>query len=133
MVDVGVWELIIVLFVVFLPVVGIATAGQVKQLQRASYALRVLGLLVFSFILSFVVEEFKGTAASDGIFVAALLISIVVALLWARWSAHRLNHLGRTRWWALLLLVPFVNLITIIVLCLVPGKAQAAVEADAGQ
>ena len=92
------WHLVVVLFIVGLPVVGIATAGHVKQLQRGAYVLRVVGLVIVSFILGITIPELLAPLFADpedvdnvaylGSAFAVLLLFIVAEFLCARWSAH---------------------------------------------
>ncbi len=134
----SIWQTLFWLFVLGLPVIGIATAGHVKQLRRAAYALRVAGLLIALFIFGLVIpEEIERVfvhGGSDNVHTGAIPLSFMVyfavIILGARWSAHRLHHIGVSRWWALLLLVPGFSILPVIVLCLIPGKPQAAVQAD---
>ncbi len=136
--NLSIWQTLFVLFLSGLPVIGIATAGHVKQLQRVAYALRVVGLLIAFVIFGLVIpEEIERTfvhGGSDNVHTGAIPVSWLVyfaaIILGARWSAHRLHHIGVSRWWALVLLVPGLSFLPFMVLCLIPGKPQAAVQAD---
>ena len=120
-----------VLLMVLAPVVGIATAGREKHLLRANYAVLVGGLLLVNFILSAIVDvgdiaDATGPAAAVAVAVLMLAVVAITTFFGARWSGHRLNHLGWSRWWALLLIVPIINVLTIIGFCVVPGQQRAS-------
>lgn len=50
------------------------------------------------------------------------IIFTIIALLWIFLIIKRLNDIGASRWWCLLILAPLVNLIFIISLFFIPGK-----------
>ncbi len=136
--NLSIWQTLFVLFLSGLPVIGIATAGHVKQLQRVAYALRVVGLLlallIFGIVFPEELEHVFVRGGTDNVHTSSIpmswLVYFAVIGLGARWSAHRLHHIGVSRWWALLLLVPGFSILPVIVLCLIPGKPQAAVQTD---
>jgi uncharacterized membrane protein YhaH (DUF805 family) len=104
-------------FIVIFAVLGIATAGDVKQLPRKGYALRVSILLIVYYVFGFVLAASR----SVELFLATAPIHLAAVVIATRWSAHRLNHIGRSRWWALSLSLPLLNLIPVLALCLIPG------------
>ena len=120
----SIWLWMYAVFLVGLPVIGIATVGRERQLRRVDYAKRLAGLLAVNIIFGVAVREDVETFGNVVLLVVVLLVAIATVALSAVWSAHRLNHIGWTRWLALLSLVPFVNIFGAIGLCLVPGWPQ---------
>lgn len=122
--------------------IGALSAGSTASIGRVAYAVRllaVLGALVFSVfaLFSLLAQASEGTGdqlpTSDfpfaTIMVSAFAVVVLLPFLLGRWSSLRLNHIGWTRWLALLLYVPPANVILLILLCVMPGKETDAAVA----
>jgi uncharacterized membrane protein YhaH (DUF805 family) len=87
------------------------TAG--SGLSRQGFAVRVLGLLIAAGLLALLVRELFGANILRFYGVAGIAL-LSLPFLW-RWCAKRLRTVGRSGFWALLLLVPlaFASLLQI--------------------
>jgi len=122
----SIWHWIIVLVFIGVPVTAIAFANGHKTLSRLPYFWRTLGVWAANLGLWFVADGLPDTA-SDQTMAATILVFCIVALilgvLETLWSVHRIQEIGGSKWWSLLLWVPAVNLIYIAFLIFYPGQA----------
>lgn len=129
----SIWHVLVIVISVAVPVAAIVTTGQAHRLNRLGYGLRVLGLVVLNAVLgvlaSFRLEGGGTLPPAEGLAIA--LGYIVAFFLAVRWTAQRLNDIGSSRWLAVLIAVPLVNLILVIVLLIIGSeKPEAADGAD---
>jgi uncharacterized membrane protein YhaH (DUF805 family) len=87
--------------------------------DRPQYWWFVLGIFIVYIILNVLSEIAAGLTAVLALFALAMLIPSISA------ATRRLHDTGRSGWWQLLLLVPFIGAVVIIVLCAQPGQPQA--------
>ena len=124
------WSLELLYYLV--PVLaGVATAGRQAFLPRNDFAMRVvlsLGVFLLGLYLS-VHRAARELPLLENIALLFLAAGVVLGLLLGRWCALRLNHIGWSRWFALLLLVPIVNFVGVIALFFIPGRKAAPLEA----
>ncbi len=115
------WHWIIVLLIIFVPLILIDRAR--TPLARKKYTLQVLTVLGILLLLNLIVA----LLGHPPIFMMAvsLMGAIYGFILW-RWVARRCLDIGRSKWWALLLYVPFVNILTIIALFFVASRPSPA-------
>lgn len=129
----SIWHVLVIVISVAVPVAAVLTTGQPRRLNRLGYGLRVLGLVVLNAVLgafaSFRLEGGGTLPLPEAIVVA---LGYLVAFFFAvRWTAQRLNDIGSSRWLAVLIAVPLVNLILVIVLLIIGSeKPEAADDAD---
>jgi uncharacterized membrane protein YhaH (DUF805 family) len=79
--------------------------------SRKEFIIPLVVILILSIILGGVIGGVIGTILSIIVFISALSVSV-----------RRLHDCGHSGLWVLLYLIPIVNLILIIYLCVKPGK-----------
>jgi branched-chain amino acid transport system permease protein len=112
-------------FVVVAPngIVGLFQAEH--RLRRAAYLAWWVAILVIAGIL---VEAVNRAGYSTTL---ALLVALLAAFAHLFIAVLRLNDIGRKGWWALLLLVPAVNIVFQVYLFITASRDAAAAAADA--
>lgn len=104
--------------------------GRIGRLRYLAYGLGVSMLLMFGLgILAGLMGavgmgDSRGAAtfASVGGVAVIALFSIVITIMYGK---RRLNDLGHSGWWSLLLLVPYLQLLPVIYLVFFPGSGGA--------
>ena len=99
--------------VVALAVLPFVAAWTDSELGAAQYAMRLFGVLVAWFGIALL------AAYTHPLLIAAY---IVPYFLIYRWSAMRLNAVGRTKWWLLISLINVIGLAYAFKLCFVPDR-----------
>lgn len=117
----SIWHWIILLVVLSSPVLPIFFANETKILARKSYAIRMIPLIIIGALMSEVMVYVEPTLAA----VLVLLVSLVMSVLGILWSVHRNQDIGVSKWWCLLLMIPFVNIVFILVLLFTRGQSSA--------
>jgi uncharacterized membrane protein YhaH (DUF805 family) len=97
--------------------------------SRKEYAI-FLSFNLTSYLLAlFLPKNLVFLDASIKIFLAyffsAIALSTIIPLL--ALGARRLHDIGRSGWWQLLLMIPFINLCLVLVMLFVPSKINDAV------
>lgn len=121
----SIWHWIIVLSVFGAPVIAIASASREKTLSRLPYFWRVASLIAATLVLRLLVEVLVSEPPSVAGAIVGLgwIVALVIfGILGALWSVHRVQEVGASKWWSLLLLVPAVNLIHIAFLFFYSGQ-----------
>jgi len=121
--------------VVFLLPTIIYVSSDEKILGRLTYVFRMLFLslflwafLVMSFTNAVPVEDvlklLKDPIADIHIQGGWTVLSVILATMCTQicWMVHRLNHIGWSKWFALLITIPGINLIFSFLLTAMPGK-----------
>lgn len=103
------------------PVLPIFFANETKILARKSYAIRMIPLIIIGALMSEVMVYVEPTLAA----VLVLVVSLVMSVLGILWSVHRTQDIGVSKWWCLLLMIPFVNIVFILVLLFTRGQSSA--------
>lgn len=125
----SIWHWLIVLIALIVlasPAIVIALASPVKTLRRMPYVWRILGAVVLIFALALILNGLIGEEpdpATAALGLIALPVELAVYVLVVLWSVHRIQATGLSRWWNLILCLPFVNLLWIVVLMVIPGRA----------
>ncbi|CAH1596769.1 DUF805 domain-containing protein [Vibrio rotiferianus] len=83
--------------------------------RRKEYWMFFLFNLIFSFTLGFV-DGFLGTVFIGTIYGLAVLIPGIAV------TVRRLHDIGRTGWWVLIGLIPFIGLIVLIIFAATDGN-----------
>lgn len=97
----------------------IALASSAKALSRGQYASRTIALLVLvAATLLIPKEEWRFIALTGGSLVAELLITL--------FTVYRLNHCAMSRWTALLMAIPPLNIVLFLFLCFKRGMVFAS-------
>ena len=108
---------------------GTGTEVLASGISRLWYFLIIAGLMLL-------VSAFAGLSAPvdaggrplpdpNGTRKAGLLSVIFLCVLGSTWATYRrLEHIGASRWWSLLTLVPGVNVLVAIICSIVPGKLR---------
>ena len=96
------------------------------SINRMHYFLRVLvfiaiPFLVTVFALNFFSHWHHGTHLPLGIFIG-LITALIALFAILMQTLKRLNDLGRSPFYSVLLAIPFVNLLLIVFLICLPGK-----------
>lgn len=120
----SIWHWVIVLSIFGAPVIAIASASRDKPLPRMPYFWRAAGLLLTGGILWLYVENQSTEVAHVALAVLVLMwvVAIVVlGFLGTLWSVYRIQDIGRSKWWSLLLLVPLIALFYVIFLIFYPA------------
>lgn len=114
-------------------VVAIVSAGRSAVLFRNDFAMRIVLSFGAAFVVTFFlgVDLWRGELTFERVNLLSLVISLTISFLYGRWCALRLNHIGWSRWLALLLLVPLVNILGLLVLFFIPGHKPVSQEANA--
>jgi uncharacterized membrane protein YhaH (DUF805 family) len=86
---------------------------------RPQYWWFVLGMFIFYIVLNVL----SSIVVVLGFLVLVLALGLLVPSIAA--TTRRLHDTGRSGWWQLISLVPIVGAIILIVLCALPGQAQA--------
>ncbi len=114
----SIWHWLIVLCILAANVVPIKIASKDKTLTRLPYFFRILILVVVAVFL----KSLGGTSDRIEIVFGILATTIVVTVFGTLWAVHRVQDIGWSKWWSLLLLVPPANLIYSLALLLWPGR-----------
>lgn len=125
-----------IISVIILPPTILYVSSDEKVLGRVTYIFRMLFLSLFFW--AFLIMSFSNIIPLEDI-IAALedpiedieihggwtILSVILTTFSAQmcWMAHRLNHIGWSKWLALLIAVPGINLILGLLLVAMPGKA----------
>lgn len=98
------------------------------RVGRQNFVFAILLLLVAHFIINYALgmgsmSLMQGSTAMFGLLAAAVsfLISIAFAVVSFGLAARRFHDIGKSGWFALIMIVPLVNLIAVIVLALLEG------------
>lgn len=120
------WVIVFTLIVILAPVLGIIMAGKEREIGRLAYAFRAGGVIFLSLVAQYLVRNSFEIDPSNSAFVGLgiLAINTLFLFLLARWSVHRLSEIGISRWAALFLIVPLLNIILVLSLCFLRGKEQ---------
>ena len=132
---VSIWHWLLVLmfvvpFTIGVVILGIVTASKTCDLGRMAYVMRIGA----AFSLSVLIGALMQAVLDHGSVVHAVAIIGFVAsclaslFLYARWSVHRLRNAGWSPWLGILVVVPFVNLLTLLFLCLLPPSTHSTEE-----
>jgi uncharacterized membrane protein YhaH (DUF805 family) len=92
-----------------------------SRIKRSTFWKIIIPVLLISLGLSIVFEA-EGDPQGLLLSIAGLILS--VPLVWVLYAAYikRLHDLGKNGWYALLVLVPLINLLFILYLGFVPGN-----------
>ncbi len=120
-------ELLFTLVLVLaLVVVPISAARKRKTLSRLQYTYRILTLaavLVGSNILMMVVPPFPRVPMITLLgSVIAVVLTIYIFWWLVSWSVYRVQDIGWSKWWTLLLGFPYINILYALVLLFWPGR-----------
>lgn len=74
--------------------------------------------ILFSFLLNFVIGIVEGML---GTMILGLLFSLAILVPSIAITARRLHDTNKSGWWQLIALVPFIGIVILIVLCVLPG------------
>ncbi len=96
------------------------------SINRMHYFLRVLVFIAIPFLVTVLALNFfshwhHGTHLPLGIFIG-LITSLIALFAILMQTLKRLNDLGRSPFYSVLLAIPFVNLLLIVFLICLPGK-----------
>jgi uncharacterized membrane protein YhaH (DUF805 family) len=92
-----------------------------SRIGRLRYVLFYLGYgLTFAVTIGVAAALF-GSAARVGI-LATLALGLIAAMVGFVPTWRRLHDLDRTGWWALLHIVPFINILLFLYVCFMPGS-----------
>jgi len=123
---VSVWQVLIFLLPVVLFAAAYFTTARDKSLNRMEFFLRFLVLLLAgSFAVLLTSSRFLDSGVSAGVM---LLLGIAIGYLNLRFQIMRLQHIGWSPFLALLAYVPILNVVFVLVLVFVPGKAKPGPE-----
>lgn len=92
------------------------------RISRVAYLLAGLFLFDIQFLILFQVMKAPPESAAAANWAFAFILVLLVSL-WCQFAhcAKRLHDIGKSGWYGLLLLVPFVSLLVFIALCFIPG------------
>lgn len=92
------------------------------RISRAAYFLAGLLMMIAVVFIAYRMMLAQESGASGGVWETALTI-VLFGSLWAQAAlgAKRLHDLGKPGIFAALLFVPFLNFVTFVALCLLPG------------
>ncbi|WP_417433738.1 DUF805 domain-containing protein [Kiloniella sp.] len=133
-----------IISVIILPPTILYVSSDEKVLGRVTYIFRMLFLSLF--LWAFLIMSFTNIIPLEDI-ISALqdpiedieikggwtILSVILTTFCAQmcWMAHRLNHIGWSKWLALLIAVPGVNIILGLLLTAMPGKTiHSKIQAD---
>ncbi|GLR13543.1 hypothetical protein GCM10007907_23330 [Chitinimonas prasina] len=101
-----------------------ALDGRLGRLRYLAYSL-AMGALGFALFIASVMALSMIISGGD-------IVMVVMGLVWLSAAAgqlviagRRLHDLGRSRWWLLLCLLPFINLLLLAYLIFAPGQPHA--------
>ena len=124
------WHWSLALLYYFVPTfIGMLSAGRQSILVRSDFAMRIVLSFPASLFAYFVVLH--ELPRIDDIAVFSLALVFLFCFLFGRWCTLRLNHIGWSRWLALLLLVPVLNCVWLLALFFIPGRKPVSQEASA--
>lgn len=88
---------------------------------RSEYWWWVLFVMLVNLLTGFIDNELIGGQAA----IFSLVALLVLLLPGLAVTVRRLHDIGRTGWWLLILLVPFIGPVVMLVFALIPGEAGA--------
>ena len=117
-----IFDWVAVLTLVLITTVPIYMASKEKTLTRGPYFFRVLSLFIFGNVLKGAVLEIL-SALDDRVDFFAIVNGISILIFWSLtvlWSVHRVQDIGCSKWWNLLILP--LNLIYLLLILFWPGR-----------
>ncbi len=93
--------------------------GRIGRVRFSSYLFSILVCFLSCHLITEVLGQGVGAVALDLIINLVFLLPVFIVL------TRRINDLGRSGYWALLVLVPIVNLLLLSALYLLPGNHRA--------
>ena len=118
------WLILIAVSGVLIGAIPIAFASPVRTLSRRPYALRTLAAFMAMLVLSSPTKSAGGGSAF--LRIIDVIVSVVLWIQIVVWSVHRVNNIGRSKWWCLLILLPLVNIVFWFVLLFKIGEQRDA-------
>ncbi|MGD1879144.1 MAG: DUF805 domain-containing protein [Kiloniellaceae bacterium] len=118
------WLILIAVSGVLIGAIPIAFASPVRTLSRRPYALRTLAAFLAMLVLSSLTKSAGGGSAFLSII--DVIVSVVLWIQIVVWSVHRVNNIGWSKWWCLLILLPLVNIVFWFVLLFKIGEQRDA-------
>ncbi|MBI4349365.1 MAG: DUF805 domain-containing protein [Elusimicrobia bacterium] len=88
------------------------------RLRRLPYAMTALPALIGAFVIAGLIQMGEVTSAWAGLASLALLAGAFAG------AAARFRDIGRSPWWALVILAPVIGPMTALVLAFWPGKPE---------
>ena len=96
------------------------------KIGKKQYLISFLILLAIGIVFGFVLGLIFGMLGLGGLLQILLLpVQILLAIASFSIAIRRFHDLGKSGWFSLLLLIPLVNLLVIIYLCIADGKPGA--------
>lgn len=114
-------------------IIPIGTVSRNMRISRKEFAVRFVGVVaaLIAIELLSLSLPLEHVSAVD---IVATLAEILIIGLFVRWSAGRAQDAGWSKWWCLIYIVPFLNLLFIAALLFKPpGMEPAVLAADVGQ
>jgi uncharacterized membrane protein YhaH (DUF805 family) len=131
----SIWHWVIVLIVlgifVGIPYIAIANTPPERRANRKEVGVAALGLIAYVFLTN-LVSAARPAEEAPGVMLAVFIGGLVLNLWIARVLAARCQDIGCNRYWAMLIAVPFVNLIFIATVAVIPGRDQESGPAKVG-
>lgn len=90
------------------------------RLRRLPYALTALPALIGAFVIAGLIQLGEVTSGWMGLLSLGLLAGSFVG------AAARFRDIGRSPWWALIILAPVIGPLAALVLAFWPGKPEGA-------
>ena len=115
--------LAMVLVYIVLPIAVIAMADAYTMLQRKAYAFRTIPLLLAGIVVNALVTV-GSSGGGFGVALFSMIIGAGIVIMMFLWSVYRTQDLGWSKWWCLLILVPFVGLVYWLALLFVPRRVR---------
>lgn len=115
----SIWHWLVILLIIGVPLALLATLSTDSRMARGEFVKRILILIGAAIASGFL----AGAIETAG---AIVMLIIMIAGLWSyRWAGARLQDMGHNKWMTLLFLIPLVNLVVLIWLCVAGSKVEA--------
>lgn len=125
------WHWLIVVVGVGIPLAVIALTSAERRTSRGAYFAWLVGTLAAIAATRVAVGQVRDVSMSGQLALGQLVLSWVLFGFLIRAAVGRLQDAGHRRWWAMLFVVPVLNLVAYIVIgCLRPRTTTASPEAS---
>ena len=98
------------------------TDGRLNRLQYLMGFGACLAMVMILVMVYWLITDNSSPWLAIPVLIGAFVFLLAICMILASVIVRRLQDIGQSGWWGLLLIVPYVNIILIITIALVPGS-----------